>query len=281
MTRARREIQEKIKLIDVVVELVDARIPLSSRNPMIDEILQNKARLVAFNKFDLSDPIITQKWIQYFREQLHLDAVPIQASQGKSFKDIHAKIKSLWADRSSTWTNKGVNQREVRVLIVGIPNVGKSTLINQIVSKKIALTGDRPGITKGQQWIKLNQEMSLLDTPGILWPKFDDPLVGKKLAVTGAIKDDLLHISDIAIYAIQYLVKHYPHMLIERYEIDSLPQDEENTEAIIGILEKMGRQRGALVRGGQVDFDKISLLFLRDLRAGKLGRISLESPEIS
>ncbi|MBP1991360.1 ribosome biogenesis GTPase YlqF [Paenibacillus eucommiae] len=277
MTRARRQIEDKLKLIDVVIELLDARIPLSSRNPMIDEILQGKPRMVLLNKHDLADPHITAEWVRYFADK-GLKALPIDASTGSHVKDILPRAKELFADKIATQIRKGINPRAIRGLIVGIPNVGKSTLINQLAGKKIAATGDKPGITKGQQWIKVGTELDLLDTPGILWPKFEDQLVGYRLAVTGAIKEELLHVDEIAFFAMKYLIEHYPDALKERFGIDNLPTDLENPNEVLEVLEAVGRKRGAVVSGGRIDLDKASLIILRDLRAGKIGRISLEKP---
>jgi ribosome biogenesis GTPase A len=278
MTRARREIQAKLKLIDVVIELLDARIPLSSRNPMIDEILQSKPRLVLLNKHDLADPEVTAKWVAYFAER-GLQALPVDSANGNQLKEITTRCKELFGAKIATQIRKGINPRAVRALIVGIPNVGKSTLINRMAGRKIAATGDKPGVTKGQQWIKVGSEMELLDTPGILWPKFEDQQVGLRLAATGAIKEELLHISDIALYLVRYLTSHYGPSLQERYGINKLPENVQDTDAIVEIMEEIGRKRGALLSGGRVDLEKASLIILREARAGKMGRISLESPD--
>ncbi|NHN28404.1 ribosome biogenesis GTPase YlqF [Paenibacillus agricola] len=278
MTRARREIQAKLKLIDVVIELLDARIPLSSRNPMIDEILQSKPRLVLLNKHDLADPAVTAKWVAYFADR-GLQALPVDSTNGNQLKDIASRCRELFAAKIATQIRKGINPRAVRALIVGIPNVGKSTLINKMAGRKIALTGDKPGVTKGQQWIKVGSEMELLDTPGILWPKFEDQQVGMRLAATGAIKEELLHISDIALFLVRYLASHYGSSLQERYGIEKLPEDMKDTDAVIAIMEEIGRKRGALLSGGRVDLEKASLTIIREARAGKMGRISLESPD--
>ncbi|OXM84648.1 ribosome biogenesis GTPase YlqF [Paenibacillus rigui] len=277
MTRARRQIQDKLKLIDVVIELLDARIPLSSRNPMIDEILQNKPRLVLLNKHDLADPEVTSQWVAYFAEQ-GLQALPVDAATGNQMKEIMARCKQLMADKIEKQLSKGVNPRAIRALIVGIPNVGKSTLINRLANRKIAATGDKPGVTKAQQWIKVGTEMELLDTPGILWPKFEDQQVGMRLAATGAIKEEILYPEEVALFAVRYLASHYGTSLQERFGIARLPEDPGDTDAIIEVMEAIGRKRGALLSGGRVDLEKASLTILRELRAGKMGRVSLESP---
>ncbi|MEV3125524.1 ribosome biogenesis GTPase YlqF [Paenibacillus larvae] len=277
MTRARREIQEKLKQLDVVIELLDARIPLSSRNSMIDEILKDKPRLVVLNKSDLADPVVTEAWVAFFEKET-LKALPIDAASGFQVKDIIPRCKELASHKIEAQIQKGIKPRPVRALIVGIPNVGKSTLINQLAGKKIAATGDRPGITKGQQWIKVGKEIDLLDTPGILWPKFEDQLVGLKLAATGAIREEILHLDEIAFYLTKQLIIHYPQALRERYGLAELPGDLEDNHAIVDVMETVGRKRGAIMSGGRVDLEKASSVLLRDTRSGKLGRVSLERP---
>jgi ribosome biogenesis GTPase A len=279
MTKARRQIEEKLKLIDVVIELLDARIPLSSRNPMIDEILKDKPRLVLLNKADLADPGVTAAWVAYFKE-LGLDALPIDAVSGNQVKEIVPRCKVLVKHKIDAQIRKGIIPRSVRALIVGIPNVGKSTLINRLAGKKIAATGDRPGVTKGQQWIKMGTEMELLDTPGILWPKFEDQNVGLRLAATGAIKEELLHADEIAFFVIRYLTEHYAGFLTERYAIETMPLDLTDVNEIVKVMESIGRKRGIVQSGGRVDLDKTSMVILRELRAGKMGRISLEEPKL-
>ncbi|MCP3771715.1 ribosome biogenesis GTPase YlqF [Paenibacillus sp. MZ04-78.2] len=277
MTRARRQIQEKLKLIDMAIELLDARVPLSSRNPMIDEILQNKPRLVLLNKHDLADPEVTRRWMEFFAEK-GLKAIPIDSVGGNPVKEIMQRSKELLSEKIQAQLRKGMNPRAIRALIVGIPNVGKSTLINRMAGRKIAATGDKPGVTKGQQWIKVGTEMELLDTPGILWPKFEDQLVGFRLAATGAIKEEILQVEEIALFAMRYLTQHYPQAVKERFDVEEIPQDPGDTDAIVALMEAVGRKRGALMSGGRVDLEKASLAILRELRAGKLGRISLEAP---
>ncbi|WP_281937854.1 ribosome biogenesis GTPase YlqF [Paenibacillus tyrfis] len=278
MTRARRQIQEKLKLIDMAIELLDARVPLSSRNPMIDEILQNKPRLVLLNKHDLADPEVTRRWIEFFAEQ-GLKAIPIDSVGGNPVKEIMQRSKELLSEKIQAQLRKGMNPRAIRALIVGIPNVGKSTLINRMAGRKIAATGDKPGVTKGQQWIKVGTEMELLDTPGILWPKFEDQSVGLRLAATGAIKEEILQVEEIALFAMRYLTEHYAQSVKERFGVDEIPQDPADTDAIVALMEAVGRKRGALMSGGRVDLEKASLAILRELRAGKLGRVSLEAPD--
>lgn len=278
MTRARRQIQEQLKLIDAVIELVDARLPLSSRNPMIDEILGEKPRLIILNKADLADAEVTREWLDYFKKEGHL-AFPVDASTGTGMKEIPTQLKVLLKAKIDKQISKGMNPRAIRALIVGIPNVGKSTLINKLAGRSVAITGDRPGVTKGQQWIKVSKEMELLDTPGILWPKFEDMNVGYRLAVTGAIKEEILNAEDVAFFAIKYIAKYYWVPFKERFDLQcEQPTDFENPDEIVSIMEEIGRKRGCIVSGGRVDLEKACRTLLRELRAGKLGRFSMEAP---
>lgn len=277
MTRAKRQIQEKLKLIDIAIELLDARVPLSSRNPMIDDILLGKPRLIVMNKADLADPKATERWMDYFRHEGH-ECVAADSSSGTGVADIPLKAKELLREKLDRQIAKGMNPRAVRGLIVGIPNVGKSTLINRLAGRSIAATGDRPGVTKGQQWIKAGPELELLDTPGILWPKFEDQIVGYKLAATGAIKEEILNVDDIAFYAVKELAGRYWKSFQQRYELKDPPKDPEDSDEIVAVMEAIGRKRGCLVSGGRVDLEKASGIILRDLRAGKLGRMTLEEP---
>ncbi|WP_195573115.1 ribosome biogenesis GTPase YlqF [Paenibacillus sp. 1001270B_150601_E10] len=278
MTRARRQIQEKLKLIDVTIELLDARLPLSSRNPMIDEILGNKPRLILLNKSDLADPAMTAKWLEFLQKEGH-KAIAIDASTGTNVSSITIEARKLLEEKFAKQMAKGMKPRAVRALIVGIPNVGKSTLINKLAGRQVAATGDRPGVTKGQQWIRVGDELELLDTPGILWPRFEDQMVGYRLAATGAIKDQILNVEDIAFYALRYLATHYEDQVKTRFEIDELPPHlDEDPNAVVSIMEDIGRRRGCLVSGGRVDLEKASGIILRELRSGKLGRITFETP---
>lgn len=278
MTRAKRQIEEKLKLIDVVYELIDARIPQSSRNPMIDEMIGAKPRLVLLNKADLADADRTAIWCGYFRS-LGYGALAIDASSGAGVKDIAGKTRELLRDQIEKRAAKGMKQRPLRALIVGIPNVGKSTLINRLAGRNVAATGDRPGVTKGQQWIRTGSDLELLDTPGILWPKFDDPLAGLRLAATGAIKEEVLHVDEVACYVLQTLAADYGDMIRERYGLTDMPPSLPDMQSTVEVLEAIGRRRGCLAGGGQVDYEKAAGVVLRDLRSGKLGRLTLEMPE--
>ncbi|MED0714479.1 ribosome biogenesis GTPase YlqF [Aeribacillus composti] len=273
MAKARRQVVEKLKLIDIVYELVDARIPQSSRNPMIDDIIANKKRILILNKKDMADESITKEWIQYYKEQ-GIASIAIDSQTGSGLKQIVQLSKELLEKEREKMKAKGVKPRAIRALIVGIPNVGKSTLINRLAGRNIAKTGDRPGITKQQSWIKTGKELELLDTPGILWPKFEDEEVGLKLAATGAIKDEILNLQDVAAYAMRYLIKHYPDRIMDRYQIDNLSNENE----IVDLFDHIGKKRGCLSAGGLIDYDKTAEVFIRDVRTLKLGKISFDRP---
>jgi ribosome biogenesis GTPase A len=272
MAKARREVTEKLKQIDVVFELVDARVPLSSRNPMIDELVSHKPRLILLNKADLADPLVTEQWSRYFQGK-GFKVISIDSQTGKGTEKIPTLAKELAVDLLEKLKAKGMKPRAIRALILGIPNVGKSTLINRLAKKKIAKTGDRPGITKQQQWIKVGSELELLDTPGILWPKFEDQIVGFRLAATGAIKDEILDFQDVAVYLLKYLREEYPKPLMERFKLTELHED------VVELFDAIGRNRGLLMSGGYIDYDKAAELILREFRSCKIGKISLEKPE--
>jgi ribosome biogenesis GTPase A len=272
MAKARREVTEKLKLVDIIYELVDARIPYSSRNPMIDEIIQHKPRLVLLNKADMADKAITKEWINYFAEK-GIKALAINSQAGEGMKDIVQASHEILKEKFDRLRAKGVkNPRAIRAMIVGIPNAGKSTLINRLAKKNIAKTGNTPGVTKAQQWIKVGKELELLDTPGILWPKFEDQEVGKKLAVTGAIKDTLLNLQDLVIFSIRFLAEHYPERLKERYKLDAVPEN------VVEMFDHIGVLRGCLRAGGVVDYDKVSELIIREIRSEQFGPLTFERP---
>ncbi|KIL47697.1 ribosome biogenesis GTPase YlqF [Jeotgalibacillus campisalis] len=269
MAKARRQVTEKLKLVDIIFELVDARIPISSRNPMIDEIINQKPRLILINKADMADPVQTNQWITYF-EQKGIRALAINSDKGTGLQAIHKVTMEILKEKWDRMESRGIRPRAVRAMIVGIPNVGKSTLINRLVKKNIAQTGNRPGVTKAQQWIKVGKEMELLDTPGILWPKFEDPEVGYRLALTGAIKDTLLNLQDIATYALRFLETYYPDRLKSRYEIEEIPDD------LVQLFEAIGKRRGCLMGGGIIDFDKTAEVIVRDVRNVQFGPITFD-----
>lgn len=271
MAKAKREVEEKLKLVDFVIELVDARAPYSSQNPMLHKVLNQKTKMVLLMKRDLADDQITEKWVQWYEEQGIL-AVPVHIEQTKDLQTVIQKAKELGNEKLQKLIRKGVRPRPARAMILGIPNVGKSSLINRLAKKKIAKIGDKPGVTQKQQWIKVKNDFELLDTPGILWPKFEDEIVGYRLAVIGTIKDNILPIADVAAFFIVFLQKNYPNVLEERYELSASIED------MGEIFEHIGKKRGCLESGGRINFDKVAEVIIRDMRSGKLGDITLETP---
>ncbi|APC48651.1 ribosome biogenesis GTPase YlqF [Virgibacillus halodenitrificans] len=274
MAKAKREVEEKLKLVDFVMELVDARAPLSSQNPMLQQVLQNKPKMVVLMKRDLADQKETENWINYFQSQ-SIPSLAVNVNEKADINKVIQLAKELGKEKMEKLKKKGIQPRPARAMIIGIPNVGKSTLINRLANKKIAKTGDRPGVTKQQLWIKVKKDFELLDTPGILWPKFEDETVGYRLAAIGTIKDQLLSLQDIVVFVIKYMQIHYPGLLEQRYDLAG------ETTDMLHIFESIGKNRGALESGGNVNLQKVSDLVLRDLRTGRLGRITLESPEDS
>lgn len=272
MAKARREVTEKLKLVDIVFELIDARLPLSSRNPMIDDVIHQKPRLLILNKADLADSAETTKWIQYFEKE-GTRAVAINSFQGHGLQAVTRAAKEILAPKTERMISRGIRPGAIRAMIVGIPNVGKSTLINRLAKKNLAKTGNSPGVTKAQQWIKYGKELELLDTPGILWPKFEDKEAGYKLALTGAIKDTLLNMEDLALYGLRFLEEHYPKRLMERYDVSTVGEEQDD---IINLLNHIGRQRNILTTGNEVDYDKVSELIVREIRSEMLGKLTFD-----
>ena len=270
MTKAKRMMQENIKLIDLVIELTDARIPLSSRNPDIDELAKNKARLILLNKADLAEDKWNDAWISYFKEQ-GFSAVNVNSRKGGGIKSIQSVIQEACKEKIERDRKRGILNRPVRAMVVGIPNVGKSTFINTLAGKACAKTGNKPGVTKGKQWIRLNKQVELLDTPGILWPKFEDQQVGLRLALIGSIKDEILNTEELATELIKFMNQNYPGILEEKYAVPS-------NEDVYAMLEQIAESRHCLVRGNELDTEKAALLLLDDFRSGRLGRLTLEYP---
>src|SRR5690625_4568114 len=270
MAKAKRELTEKLSLVDVIFELVDARIPVSSRNPDVVELTQNKPQVLILMKTDLADPSITNQWLEYYKNQ-NIEAVTFNGKSAKGIEKIIDAARNVLEEDALKREEKGLKERAIRAVTVGIPNVGKSTLINRFAGKNITTTGNRPGVTKAQQWIKYKNQLELLDMPGILWPKFEEPLIGQKLALTGAIKETFYYKDDIAILGINFLTKNYPNALAKRYNFDSRLEEELSAaDLLLLITEK---------RGYLDDYDRGAEMLLNELRDGKLGRLSFEKPE--
>ena len=258
-------------MIDLIIELVDARVPLSSRNPDIDELGKNKARLILLNKSDLADERQNAAWESYFLEKGFF-VVKVNSKSGAGVKAVHGAIQEACKEKIERDRRRGIKNRPVRCMVVGIPNVGKSTFINTFAGKACAKTGNKPGVTKGKQWIRLKKGVELLDTPGILWPKFEDQNVGIRLALIGSIKDEILNIDELSLVLIEYLVHHYAGILTQRYEIVEEGKPVE-------MLEAIAKNRNCLLKGGDLDYSKAAALLIEDFRSGKLGKITLEIPE--
>ena len=265
--------KEDLKLIDLVIELVDARVPLSSRNPDIDDLGAGKARIVLLNKADLADEALNRRWAQWFTER-GMHVVKIDARNKGTLKQIQAVVQEACKEKIERDRKRGILNRPIRAMVVGIPNVGKSTFINSFAGKACAKTGNKPGVTKGNQWIRLNKTLELLDTPGILWPKFEDQQVGLKLALIGSINDEILNRDELALELVSFLNRRYPGVLAERYQLENAG-DCDTTQ----VLEQVARQRSCLAKGGELDLPKAARLLLDDFRSGRLGRITLEEPE--
>ena len=270
MTKAKRAMQEDIKLIDVVIELVDARIPISSKNPDINQLANNKSRILLLNKSDMADPSVLKDWIHYFQEQNYL-VMAVNSKKRNELKQVNALIQEACKAKIERDRKRGIQNRPVRAMIVGIPNVGKSTFINSFAGKACTKTGNRPGVTKGKQWIRLNKQVELLDTPGILWPKFEDQTVGQHLAFIGSMKDELIQHVDLALDLIAFLVKQYPGILAENYNITEELEAPE-------ILLSVANNRGCIKSGNEPDYEKAAFLLLDDFRNARLGRINIETP---
>lgn len=264
MSKARRQVQENLKHVDFVTILVDARLPLSSQNPMLTKIVGDKPKLIILNKADLADSNRTKEWRNYFEKQ-GIKTLAVNSKEQATVKLVTDAAKSLMADKIAKLRERGIQKETLRTMIIGIPNAGKSTLMNRLAGKKIAVVGNKPGVTKGQQWLKSNKDLEILDTPGILWPKFEDEVVGLKLALTGAIKDQLLPMDEVTIFGINFFKKYYPERLVERFKGINL--EEEAPEIIMAMTQKLGFRD---------DYDRFYSLFVKDVREGKLGRYTLD-----
>ncbi|MBO5346773.1 MAG: ribosome biogenesis GTPase YlqF [Lachnospiraceae bacterium] len=271
MTKAKRMMQENMSLIDLVIELVDAREPISSRNPDIDELGRGKSRLVLLNKSDLADPKANKEWMAYFQAK-GFHVLEINSKTGSGIKSIQSVVQEACKTKIERDRKRGILNRPVRAMVVGIPNVGKSTFINSFAGKACAKTGNKPGVTKGKQWIKLNKSLELLDTPGILWPKFEDQAIGMKLAFIGSINDEILLTDELALDLIKHLCKRYKGLILERYGLEDM-------EEALTLLEGIAVSRRCYKKGEELDLEKAAGMLIDDFRSGKLGRITLEWPE--
>ena len=273
MTKTRRMIEADLKLVDLVAEVIDARIPFSSRNPDIDDLVGSKPRLIVLNRADQADPALTRRWADWFRRQ-GCSVLETDSKTGSGVARFSAVVKEALKEQIARWREKGQVGRPVRVMVVGVPNVGKSTFINKVARRKSAKAQDRPGVTRGKQWVAVDAGLDLLDTPGILWPKFEDQEVGRKLAYTGAIKDDIMDVEELGCGLMELLARRYPQALAERYRLAPEPESP-GWE----LLEAAGRKRGFLISGGEVDLERMARILLDEFRSGRLGRFTLETPE--
>lgn len=270
MTKAKRAMQEDIKLIDVIIELVDSRVPFSSKNPDIHTLANGKSRILLMNKYDLADKAVSDKWTKYYEEKGYFVAT-VNSKNGRGVKAVNDVIQKACKEKIERDRKRGILNRPIRAMIVGIPNVGKSTFINSFAGKACAKTGNKPGVTKGKQWIRLNKNVELLDTPGILWPKFEDQQVGLNLAFIGSIKDELYNIYELSLLLLDYLIKNYPDAVADFYEI-------ENSDSNNELLERISIKRGCIKSGAEYDLDKAAKCLVDDFRNGRIGKISLEIP---
>lgn len=272
MTKTKRKIQASLKLVDAVAEIIDSRIPVSSRNPDLDQLVQNKPRIILMNKCDMADKAQTARWVQFYKSR-NILALPIDCKSGKGLNAFIPAVRELLAPRIKVWEEKGMTGRSIRVMIVGIPNVGKSSFINKMAGKGRAKVEDRPGVTRGNQWFTIGKGFELLDTPGVLWPKFDDPEVGEKLAFTGAVKDQIMDTELLAFRLLEVMCKYPTPQFIERFKLENTDLD--SIEAY-ELLELIGKKRGMLMSGGRVDTERASVMILDEYRGAKLGNITLE-----
>jgi ribosome biogenesis GTPase A len=275
MAKARREVEENLKKVDVVIEILDARIPHSSHNPMMDEITRHKPRVVVLNKVDMADPKATEAWVSKFKSEGKYP-VALDGRHNQIIKKIEPLAVKATAEIFERMEKKGIGRRAIRAMIIGIPNVGKSTVINNIARKKGAKTGNTPGVTKQQQWIKAGERMELLDTPGILWPKFEDETTGRKLALTGAIKDTVVPLDEVAIYGMEFLMEHDLERFNRFYNIDVSPED-----GIVEVFDAIGRSRGLKAGGNEINYEAVTNRLIYDIRNGKIGRYTFDTAEES
>ena len=276
MTKTKRQMEQDIKLVDLVVEVVDARIPNSSKKPYLDEIWKKKPRIIAMNKSDLADPSVTALWKAWYQEQ-GFGVVELNSLKGAGLNQISMTAEEVCKEKREKDRSRGMKERPIRMMITGIPNVGKSTMINQLAGRSgAAKTGNKPGVTRGRQWIKIRSNLELMDTPGMLWPKFEDPLVASRIALVGSIKDELLDMDDLAYQLIGFLKQEYKEGLCERYKLT----EEEAAQEAVPLIETIGAKRGFRISGGEIDFSRTAHMLVDEFRSGKIGRVSLERPEV-
>lgn len=285
MAKTKRQISEDLRLVDIVVEILDSRIPISSRNPDIEELIKNKNRLIILNKYDLAEENENKKWVKAFEDQ-EIAAVLVNSSTGEGVNQAIKRIEDLYKEKQQKYEGKGRIGKSIRVMIIGIPNVGKSSFINRVTKKNSAQVGNRPGVTRQKQWIRINGNIELLDTPGVLWPKFESEEVALNLAFTGTIKDEVIETLEIGFNLLKVLISKYKKMLIERYKLDEyevesiLKKEIEENEKILELMHLVGKNRGILKSGGEIDEEKTAKIILEDFRSGKIGRITLEKSEV-
>lgn len=282
MAKTRRIMQSNLKLVDVVVEITDARIPYSSRNPEMDRLVGSKPRLLLLNKADSADETVTSMWIDYYKRK-GIAVIATDCRSGKNVSKFYAVLKELMSDKIAQWEAHGMKGRPIRIMIVGIPNVGKSSFINRLAGSKRAKVEDRPGVTRGKQWVSLEGDIELLDMPGVLWPKFEDKNVGERLAFTGAVKDDIMDMEYLACRFLEFLNGNYPGLITQRYGVvvDDIPENDPDTPGCVQgfeILERIGRKRGFLISGGKINTERAAVTVIDEFRSGKIGRLSLERP---
>lgn len=282
MAKTRRIMKSNLKLVDVVVEIIDARIPYSSRNPEMDYLVGGKPRLILLNKADSADETVTSMWIDYFKRS-GVTALATDCRSGKNVSKFHSLLNEMMADKIAEWDAKGMKGRPIRIMIVGIPNVGKSSFINRLAGSKRTKVEDRPGVTRGKQWVNLDGNLELLDMPGVLWPKFEEKIVGERLAFTGAVKDDIMDMEYLACRFLEFLNENYPQLITNRYGVttDDIPSNDDETMGCVQgyeILERIGRKRGFLISGGEINTERAAITVLDEFRSGTIGKISLEKP---
>ena len=285
MAKTKRQIIEDLKLIDVIVEVLDARIPISSQNPDVKGYTKNKKKVIVLNKADLADDVETKKWVSYFAKQ-GITAVITDANNGNGTKNVIKAVRDIYKEEQEKYDNKGRIGKSIRIMILGIPNVGKSSFINRITRKNTAQVGNKPGVTRQKQWIRIEDGIELMDTPGVLWPKFESEEVGLNLTFTGSIKDDILEKTEIAFQLLKFLVNQYVDKVVERYKLDLnkiesiLNSDIEENEKIVEIMDMIAQKRGTILSGGRIDYEKISGILLDEFRSGKIGKITVEKMSV-